>query len=353
MRNLAAAAICAMLLSACGGNSGPTATVPPPPDPPAGYQQPGASICDASLALSSGLLCAIAPSRLDAGSRDVYSNGTLADLRLGFGYHAIAFPPTGTDIKGVYIHLTGSYGRPYNQNTDDFGSGTFLEESLSSGYIVIQLAYNNRFSINFDECGADAATLSIDNCSGDVRMEKIVGVDLSAVTDTPLEDSIEFRLMKIVTYLESENVSFPFEIVSSGVVNWQLLRVGGHSQGATHALYLGKYFFASSVCILAGGYDIPDTVPSVPAENMADWLLDDSVILDIDKVRAVTAVDDDNYNSFIRAYVQLGMIKDIHYREFSGAPYFDASGGATSGHGAAIADPRYAGLRAEACFSDL
>jgi hypothetical protein len=100
--------------------------------------------------------------------------------------------------------------------------------------------------------------------------------------------------------------------------------------------------------MLAGGYDIPDAVPSL--RLMADWLLDSSVVLDIEKVRAVTALDDSSYNSFILAYDELGMVKDTHYSEFSGAPYADASGGTVSGHGAAVFDPRYANLRIEACF---
>lgn len=340
---------CYTLLSACsGGSSDGSSTTPPP----VVYEQPSTAICDASLNVSNGLFCAIAPSRLDGNSRDAFGTASLNDRALGFGYHAIALPPSGTVIKGVYVHFTGSYGRPYNPLTDVYSSETFLQEALSSDYITIQLAYNNRFSINFDECGGDPATLSINNCSGDVRMEKIVGVDVSPVTDTPLEDSIEFRLIKVIEYLESEGVIFPIDVVTNGIINWQALRVGGHSQGATHALYLGKYFSASYVCMLAGGYDIPDTVPNVPPEGMADWLLDDTVPLDVSKLHALTAVDDSNYASFILAYNELSMVKDTHYREFSGAPYASADGSAISGHGAAVMDPRYASLRIEACFSD-
>jgi len=349
MKSLATLVAAAALVSACGGSSDTSNT-----EPPAGfvYQQPSASTCDASAAVTGGLLCAIRPSRLDANSRDVYGSASPADLIFGFGYHAIAFPPTGTDIQGVYVHLTGSYGRPYNPLSDVFGSASFLQEALSTGYITIQLAYDNRFSINLDECGGDPGKLSIDNCSGDARMEKIVGTDVSSVVDTPIEDSIEFRLLAIAAYLQTTGFEFPFEITASDAVNWPALRVGGHSQGATHALYLAKYFFAGHACLLAGGYDIADAVPAIPAENMADWLLDNSVTLDLDGIRAVVSVDDGSYDNFIRAYDELGLIGGIHFEEISGAPYSDASGAPIGGHGAVLNDPRYADLRREACFAD-
>jgi len=338
-------------LSACGSGGGEAVNGPAPP-PTYQYLQPDAAICDMSLATAAGLLCAISPSRLDAGSRDFFGTGSTADFVLGFGFHTIAFPPTGTEINGIYIHLTGSYGRPYNQFSDVYGSASFLQEAMSTGYIAIQLAYNNRFSINIDECGGDIAKLSIDNCSGDVRVEKILGVDVSTVTDTPLADSIEFRLLALANYLDAEGFAFPFDIVSNDLVNWQSLRVGGHSQGATHALYLAKYFFASHACLLAGGFDIADAVPAIPPENVADWILDDSVTLDLARIRAVLSVDDTAYDAFIRAYDVLGMVRDTHYVEVSGAPYSDADGATISGHSAALNDPRYADLRIAACFAE-
>lgn len=335
-----------LLLSACGGGDSS--------NPPAIYiyQQPDITLCDANSTVSNGLLCAIRPSRLDAASRDVYSSANTGDFLLGFGYHVVAFPKTGTEIKGINIHLTGSYGRPYNQFSDKFDTSLFLNESLGEGYINIQLAYNNRFAINFDECGGTAANFNVDNCSGDVREEKITGEDVSIQTDTPVADSIEFRLVKLVEYFQNEGFDFPLEIATNSIINWDLLRVSGHSQGATHALYLSKYFSAKHACLLAGGYDVADTTPSIPPENIADWLLDTSAQIDINKVTALVSTDDDSYDAFIRAYDYLGLVKGVHYEEFSGAPYANKSGTNITGHGATALDPRFGNLRITACFSD-
>lgn len=346
-----AVALCVTYISACGGgSSAPVAVLAPiSPVAPITYQKPSSSICDASSDVTAGLLCAIAPSSLDVNSRDVFGNGSVGDMNIGFGYHAIAFPETGTPINGIYIHLIGSYGRPYDPITDRFESALLLEESLAAGYVSIQLAYNNRFSVGLDECSSIAG-LTVDNCSGDVRTEKITGVDVSSVTDTPLEDSIQFRLQKLAEYFDSQDVVLPVDIVSNNTVNWESLKLGGHSQGGTHALFIAKYFAAQSVCLLAGGYDVPDLVPNAPSELLADWLLDDSVILDIDNIRALVAVDDPFRDVFLRAYDHLGLIEGVHYREFSGVPYFDTSGALIDGHSAVVRDERFSTQRADACF---
>ena len=314
------------------------------------YTQPAMDFCAATEVAGTGRLCAIKPSQLDPEARDIYASDSLADRRLGFGYHAVAFPPDGSEIMGVYVHLTGSYGRPYNQDSGAFASRLLLREALEAGYITIQLAYNNRFAVNLDECGGSPAMLTVDNCAGNVRAEKITGEDLSEATETPQADAIESRLIRLLAYLQEQGVEFPYTLYSDERIYWERLRVGGHSQGATHALYLGKYFGAARVCMLAGGYDVADSVPSFPAERIADWLLDTSVPLDIEKVRAVTSVDDGSYNAFVRAYGVLGLEKGKHWMEFDGAPYLDADGNEISGHAAVARDPRFSDLRAQACW---
>ncbi len=314
------------------------------------YKPPPLDFCVATEAAGTGSLCAIKPSDLDPAARDIYARGSRADETLGFGYHAVAFPPDGVEIKGVYIHLTGSYGRPYNQDSGAFANRLLLREALEAGYITIQPAYNNRFAVNLDECSGSFKKLAVDNCAGNVRAEKITGEDLSEVTDTPPADSIEQRLIRLFAYLESQGVQFPYALYRDKKINWERVRVGGHSQGATHALYLGKYFGAARVCVLAGGYDVPDLVPSLPPERLADWLLDTSVSLNIGKVRAVTSIDDSSYEKFIRAYAVLGMEKGTHWQSFDGAPYLDTDGKVLSGHAAVVKDPRFSDLRAQACW---
>ena len=91
------------------------------------YEPPDPAACDDTLTMDKGWLCAIQPSRLDPGARDEYSNGSLADKNLGFGYHVVAFPNSDHAIQGVYVHLTGSMGRPYHPASKRFPSETLLQ----------------------------------------------------------------------------------------------------------------------------------------------------------------------------------------------------------------------------------
>lgn len=314
------------------------------------YAPPDTEFCFTTEINDAGVLCAIKPSTADPGARDEFGSDSLADERLGFGYHAVAFPAEGIPVKGVDVHLTGSYGRPYNQRTGEFANRLLLDEAMEAGWIVIQLAYNNRFSINLDECGKTSRNQSVDNCAGDIRREKITGENFSVVTDTPLADSIEQRLINLSVYLANMGVALPPILTRNGRVDWPRLRVSGHSQGATHALYLGKYFEAAFVCMLAGGYDVPDSEPFFPPELVADWLLEDQTGLDLSRVRALVAVEDDAYEAFVAAYDALELQQDLHWHELNDPPFTDTGGNVVNGHAAVVKDARYAALRYNACW---
>ena len=240
------------------------------PDTAYDYFQPDSSPCDFVLESPDGFLCAIRPSKIDADARDTYGPAG-PDASLGFGYHVIAFPNNNFNPQKVLVYLGGSYGRPFNQNTSEFAARSFLEESLSSGYIVVQPAYHNRYPVNGShECGGNTDT---DDCAGFVRLEKITGSDETELIDVPVADSIERRIIRIFEYFSSQGFDFPSGIVDEGMVNWEQAAYGGHSQGAGHALYIGKNFGGRSVCIIGGTSDVTDEVPAVPAEGIADWLL--------------------------------------------------------------------------------
>ncbi|MEC7983592.1 MAG: hypothetical protein VX278_00430, partial [Myxococcota bacterium] len=285
------------------------------------YQPPSPAICDDMLETENGYLCAVRPSRLDEQARDIFASGELGDENLGFGYHAMAFPSAGTTIKGVYIHFTGSMGRPYHPRSQKFPSQQLLDEAMAAGFITLQIAYHNRYAVNSDrEC---IGSSDVDNCAGLVRYEKITGEDVSSVVDVPLADSIIQRIRTLVSYCNEEGFEFPVRMTADGVIQWTTLRLGGHSQGAGHALYITKYWDAAHACLLGGGYDVPDAVPSIPLEGIADWYIDASVAVDISKIRALVAVDDSSYDAFLRGYDQLGLEEGVHWASFGPAAYTD------------------------------
>ena len=315
------------------------------------YEPPDPSACDATLTMDKGWLCAIQPSRLDPGARDQYSNDSLADKNLGFGYHVVAFPHAEQTVHGVYVHLTGSMGRPYHPVSRRFPSKILLNEAMAAGYVTLQVAYHNRYSVNSEEECIGSHT--VDDCAGLVRYEKITGEDVGPVVEVPLSDSITQRIQTVVAYLESSGFAFPVEVVSGGTINWATLRVGGHSQGAGHALYIAKYWDSARSCLLGGPYDVADSRPSIPLERIADWYLDDSADVDITKIRALVSVNDDNYDQFVSAYELIGLEEGIHWTSFFASSYRDNEGNDISGHGAAVHDPAFANQRHDACFEQF
>lgn len=315
------------------------------------YQPPNESICDNVLHVDSGFLCAIRPSKLDAQARDIFSSGSIGDKNLGFGYHVVAFPKPETVVRGVYVHFTGSMGRPYHPVSQNFPSRVLLEEAMTSGFVVLQPAYHNRYSVNSEnEC---VGSNNVDNCAGLVRLEKILGEDKTSVVDVPLADGITERIRKLNDYFNEEGIELPVSILIEDEVNWSQLRIGGHSQGSGHALYIGKYWGSEHLCLFGGPYDIPDTVPSVPTEMIADWYLDASSSVNTTKIRALLSTDDEHYSNFLIAYDVLGLEEGIHWESFSADSYSDFIGAETTGHGAVVHDPAFAAERYAACFDSF
>jgi hypothetical protein len=329
------------LLGSCTGQRNVTSPTPTPPD--YDYTQPSRTLCDATLDLSNGFLCAIRPSRIDSAAHDQFGSSEDNDGS-GFGYHAIAFPKTSVKPLHVLIYLGGSFGRPYDQSSSEFPTKTFLEESLTSGYIVIQPAYSNHDTINGSVlCGGHT---DVDNCAGLVRLETIRGTDETSIINVPKADSIETRIIKIVDYFSTNGFTFPDQLVSGSAVQWANAAFGGHSQGSGHALYIGKNFGAQSVCIIGGISDVADAVPSVPPENIADWLLDPDFTISKSAFRGFLTQEDFSYSDFTSALTLLG----IGYTDVSSPPYADSDGNSINGHAASIKDPRFAAQRAAACF---
>lgn len=326
-----------MMVSSCSGTSIMT------PESVSAYSPPNRSVCDRVLQLPRGFLCAIRPSRIDPAARDSLGN-VGPDARFGFGYHVVAFPNRAINPTHVHVHLGGSGGRPFNPNSSEFGARTFLEESFTSGFMVIQPAYHNRYPINSaDECQGNPG---VDNCAGRVREEKILGTDLSNVVDVPLADSIAQRLIKIVSYLKNSGFEFPVEFTTNSSVDWTKLNIGGHSQGSGHALYIGKTLGAHHVCIIGGIHDVPDNIPPVPVRNIADWLLDPGFVISKTRITGFLTQEDENYEKFSRTLNFLG----IRFSEVSSPPYADWDGSRVNGHAGSIKDPRFSAQRAKACF---
>lgn len=308
------------------------------------------SFCDDILQTQHGTLCAIRPSATDARILDVYDDsGSLQDRALGFGYHLLALPDDWDQAKGLWIHFTGSYGRPYDQRKDAYESSVWLDELMGQGYIAIQLAYDNRFSVNGDLCGAQNPGRARDNCAGEVREIALSGEGASPYRSTDQYNTIDYRLEALVAYLEdTQGIQLSVGVSSDGI-DWGTISVSGHSQGANQAYYIAKERAVAFACILAGGYDSADSVDPGPLA-IADWFTTGASATPLSHIGALLTTTDDNYRAFHAGLTQAVGLSPDQIVIDNNAPYHDEVGQEIDGHAGTIKDPKLKTERAEACF---
>jgi hypothetical protein len=97
-------------------------------------------------------------------------------------------------------------------------------------------------------------------------METLTGADTSPLVSVDAEDSIENRLLALLQYLASQ---YPDEgwdrfIAGNGAVRWDLVRVSGHSQGGSLAVFLAMQLAVDRTCFFSSPADY-DSVLKRPA----------------------------------------------------------------------------------------
>ena len=306
--------------------------------------------CEDTLATKSGTLCAVKPSKTDARITDVgETTGKIKFRKTGFGYHAVGIPDDLANAKGIWVHFTGSYGKPYNQNAGTFANSVWLDEVMEAGYVVVQLAYDNQYSVNYDLCGVKTDGYNRDNCAGEVREIGQTGQGESPYRSTDAFNTIDYRLEKLLAYLENtQGIDLPGTINPTNV-DWGTLHLSGHSQGANQAYYIAKNRLVAGACIIAGGFDTGDTVN--PGKiNIADWFLKEGNKTPLSAVRAILATTDDSYQLFLTGLTKAIGLPSNQIIIVDKKVYTDEAGTEVKGHPGIIKDPSIKAERAEACF---
>lgn len=120
------------------------------------------------------------------------------------------------------------------------------------GYNVISVAYPNNHAI------AQICDASEDpDCSGKVREEVLTGHDLSPQVSVREADAIEPRVRKLLAYL---SIHYPEEgwgkFLHGQSIDWSIVSVAGHSQGAGYAAMLAKRHKVFRMLMISGVADV-------------------------------------------------------------------------------------------------
>lgn len=128
---------------------------------------------------------------------------------------------------------------------------------------VINLTYPNPTSVSVD-CDDQPG-----ECFGDWRQEKIDGVDRTPIVTITPANSIDNRILKLLTYLVRTQPAARWDrFLVNGQVNWASVIVAGHSQGGGQAALIGKLRTVSRVIMTGSVSDQVDPF-SGPA---APWI---------------------------------------------------------------------------------
>jgi hypothetical protein len=169
-----------------------------------------------------------------------------------FNHHYVWLDPSRKPNGRLFVFMPGTGGAPRGQQL-------LHQEAARLGYHVIGLMYQNDLAV-IDRCAGNPDA----NCSRNMRLEVIDGVDRSAAVDVSAANSIDNRLLKLLLYL---NAQYPDEewsqFLKDAAPRWSRIAVGGHSQGAGHAALIGTIRRVQRVLMFSG--------PTEP-EGMNAWV---------------------------------------------------------------------------------
>jgi hypothetical protein len=170
--------------------------------------------------------------------------------------HIVCSPADDNPLGKLFVYFPGTGATP------DYY--TYLSNTAAeSGLHVINLRYPNDRSVNLQICPRDN-----DNaCNEKVRQEIAQGVDVSPNVEVDMENSIEGRLLSVLTYLSE---TYPDEgwsqYLTDGTVRWDSVITAGHSQGGGHAVYIAYQHHVDRAISFAWA--------DVRRGEMAGWLTD-------------------------------------------------------------------------------
>jgi hypothetical protein len=293
-------------LAGCGGGSSTPASPPstPPPPPPASVE------------------------------REINPAATNPALTQNLSPHlAISPNPAALPAQRLFVMLPGTGATPSTYRE-------IVRRGALRGRHAIGLTYPNDDAVGVLCPGAGPA-----DCAGAVRREVITGVDASPLVSVNEANSIDGRLRALLVCL---NANFPNEgwgpYLVNGAIDWSLITVAGHSQGAGHSGFIAKLRDVNRVVMFSGPgdpgaswVDLPNVTPSARQfgfTHSADNLVPLTVVL-----RSWDGLDLDLFGSAVSVDGAAAPFSGSHQLVTSAAPNPNPVGpSASPTHGAPVVD---------------
>lgn len=157
--------------------------------------------------------------------------------------HVAMYDTKATSTHKLFLMIVGTGGSATETRPIDSVVAGF-------GYHVISLDYKNNVITTVCNNSHDSA------CFDHFRQEIMFGTPVSDSVNVDTTNSIINRFEKVLAYLVKNDAQGGWgTFYKHGKINWGSVVVGGHSQGAGHAAYIGQHFSVSRVLIFSGPQD--------------------------------------------------------------------------------------------------
>lgn len=165
---------------------------------------------------------------------------TDAAITTGLSNHYVSVQTGGTLKNVLYVFFPGTYRNPTV-------SRATTEKAASLGFHSIGLMYDNLVAGN-PLCKATGDI----TCHSRARREVIDGIDRHVGVNVNTANSVINRLTKLLVYLNKTRPTQGWgQYLLNGKPNWSKIIVSGHSQGASVAGVIGRYYPVKRVIMIS------------------------------------------------------------------------------------------------------
>lgn len=238
-----------LILASCGGNT-PAGSAPPAPAtvaPTAAPSRTPAAVLDVPVERSTLKVVMVPPAETDAA------------IPATAAPHLVAFDPAAARRGQLFVFMAGNAILPGD-------AALIVRQAAANGLHAIGLDYPRDVKVpTLCETAADQA------CYEKVRLETFDGEDRAAQIAVSRANSIANRLTKLIVHLATRSPDEGWSAyLADGAPKWSLIRLGGQSEGGTHAAMIAREREVARLCML----EAPVDLISLPGteRRLAPWL---------------------------------------------------------------------------------
>lgn len=206
--------------------------------------------------------------------------------------HLVAFDRSVTPRKELFLFLPGTGADP------TVYSVAIIKQAAANGFDAISLSYPSTFSPGL------CATSTNPVCFETIRQQILTGgaADPRAAVSAP--DSLQNRVVKLLQFLAVHQASREWTRYLAGLTpRWSMIRVAGHSQGASMAAFIALHHQVDRVTLFSGPTDVS---PDGAAARPAFWIMDHGAT-PASRYYAFTHLRDETGVNFIAAWTALDL----------------------------------------------